>query len=71
MGIDLKNNECALNKKVLVLSGRYRSISSAAGAGCAIDVGDFVHSSTCLGREVVELGEAYGRVTLCVGPRHR
>ena len=63
--MDLKNNECALNEEVLVLSESFRSFFSAAGAGCAIDVGDFVHYLACLGREVVEeLAEAYRRITL-------
>jgi len=62
--MDLKNNECALNEEVLVFGEHCRSISSAAGAGRAIDVGDFVHYLACLGREIVEvLAEAYRSIT--------
>ena len=36
MGMNLENNEGALNEEILILSERWRSLSSATEAGCLI-----------------------------------
>jgi hypothetical protein len=47
--MNLENNEGALNEEIFIPSEHCRSHSSAAGAGCFINVGDFIHSEGCLG----------------------